>query len=80
MKLTQFAPIILPIGLLFSACATTQKPEAHVKEKKEHVLHGQPHRKFGSKALRSRLLLRPKLKTNCFLFFGVRSGVLPAMN
>ncbi|HYX39515.1 MAG TPA: thioredoxin family protein [Oligoflexus sp.] len=44
MKLTQIAPIILPIGLLFNACATTPKAdsEGKDKEKKEHVLQGQP--------------------------------------
>jgi protein disulfide-isomerase len=42
MKLTQFAPIILPLGLLFNACATTQKPESATSDKKEQVLQGQP--------------------------------------
>jgi hypothetical protein len=42
MKLTQFAPVLLPLGLFLNACATPQQPENAVKEKKEHVLHGQP--------------------------------------
>jgi protein disulfide-isomerase len=42
MKLTQIAPILLPLGLLLHACATTQKAESEGKEQKEHVLQGQP--------------------------------------
>jgi len=42
MKLTQIAPIILPIGLLFNACATTPKAESEDKAVKEHTLQGQP--------------------------------------
>jgi protein disulfide-isomerase len=42
MKLTRFAPIFLPLGLFLNACATTQTPDATVKDKKEHALQGQP--------------------------------------
>jgi protein disulfide-isomerase len=42
MKLTLIAPIILPIGLLLNACATTPKAGTEGKAVPGHILQGQP--------------------------------------